>query len=568
MADGAQPQLRLGEVLLESGHITAEQLDKALALQKAAVDRRGKRLGEVLIENEIITEKDLNEALSKRLNIRYVAISECPIDLEAVQKIPRAVALKHGAIAFAIERNILRVLISDPLNYYAIEDIKLISHMQLEVQICNRGEIQKAINESYSEIETQKATKSANEAADQTSAFTYVDITETADDTPVVTLINSMLYKAHSAGASDIHIEPFESTTQIRIRVDGQIIDYSSLSQSLHNSMVARIKILSGMDIAEKRAPQDGHFRAKLQGIDINVRVSSLPTIYGEKIVMRFLSQSTVLDNAATFGMEEDDYEKMTRLLMVPHGLVYITGPTGSGKTTTLYMFMEMLAKRNVNIATVEDPVEKTLARINQTQINPLAGLTFDSGLRSILRQDPDIIMIGETRDSETASISVRAALTGHLVLSSLHTNDSVSAVVRLIDMGVEDYLLANSLVGIVAQRLVKKICPYCREEYDATESELRAMDNTGIEIRKLARGKGCHNCNNTGYRGRVAIHEILSVDAKIRNMITHKSGTDEIYEYVRENNLMKDLRVSLQKMVADRRTSLEELLKLTYFVQ
>jgi len=320
------------------------------------------------------------------------------------------------------------------------------------------------------------------------------------------------------------------------------------------------------MDIAEKRAPQDGHFRAKLEDIELNVRVSSLPTIYGEKLVLRFLSQTTLLDNATTFSMEQDDYDKMMALLQSPHELIYITGPTGSGKTTTLYMLVELLSRRNVNIATVEDPVEKTILKVNQTQINPLAGLTFDSGLRSILRQDPDIIMIGETRDAETASISVRSALTGHLVLSSLHTNDSVSAIVRLLDMGVEDYLLSNSLVGVVAQRLVKKICPFCREEYEATENDKRTM--AGADIQLLARGKGCHNCNNTGYKGRVAIHEILTMDSTIRNFITSKAGTEEIYKYVKENNLMKSLQTSLIKLVAERKTSLEELLKLTYFVQ
>jgi len=330
--------------------------------------------------------------------------------------------------------------------------------------------------------------------------------------------------------------------------------------------MTARIKILAGMDIAEKRAPQDGHFRAKLEEIELNVRVSSLPTIYGEKLVLRFLSQSTMLDNAATFGMEQDDYMKMISLLRSPHGLVYITGPTGSGKTTTLYMLVELLSKRNVNIATVEDPVEKTIPKVNQTQINPLAGLTFETGLRSILRQDPDIIMIGETRDTETASISVRSALTGHLVLSSLHTNDSVSAIVRLIDMGVEDYLLSNSLVGVVAQRLVKKICRFCSEDYEASASDISAMN--GEEIQILALGRGCHNCNNTGYKGRVAIHEILTIDSKIRNLISAASGVEDIYTYVRENNLMKSLRVSLMKLVRERKTSLEELLKLTYFVQ
>jgi len=558
-------KLRLGEVLIDSGNLTAEQLEQALSLQKASPER--KRLGEVLIDSGIITEDRLNTALAKRLGIRYVPISECPIDLDAVALIPREVAQKHCLIATSTDRNTLTVLINDPLNYYALEDVKLISHMQqVEPLICKRDEIIQAINHSYSEIETHKAARVANESIGQSSAFSYIDITDTADDTPVVTLINSMLQKAHSAGASDIHIEPFETQTQIRIRIDGQIVDYTKLSQALHSSLTARLKILGGMDIAEKRAPQDGSFRAKLDGLDLNVRISSLPTIYGEKLVLRFLSQTGVLDNANTFGMEQDDYEKALALLNSPHGLLYITGPTGSGKTTTLYMLIEYLTRRNINIATIEDPVEKTIAKVNQTQINPLAGLTFESGLRSILRQDPDVIMIGETRDSETATISVRSALTGHLVLSSLHTNDSISAIVRLIDMGVEDYLLSNSLIGVIAQRLVKKICTFCREEYVASDSEKAAIGHYGLDI--LARGKGCHNCNNTGYKGRVAVHEILTVDGKIRNLITSGTGIAEINAYVSENNLMKSLRTSLLSLVKNRKTTIEELLKLTYFVQ
>lgn len=557
-------QLRLGEVLIDAGHITEAQLSHALNLQKQSGAK--KRVGEVLIENDIITEDLMLTALAKRLNIRYVSMSDTPVDLAAVVKIPKSVASKYCLIAVSAERSILRININDPLNYYALEDVKLITHMQIEVQACKTDEIIKAINEYYSEIETQKAAFGANETAVQSNVLGYIDIAEAADDTPVVTLVNSTLYKAHSAGASDIHIEPFEQNTQIRIRVDGQIVDYLTLSQSLHNSIIARIKILSGMDIAEKRAPQDGHFRARLQEIEMNVRVSVLPTLYGEKVVMRFLSQSAVMDNADTFGMEPDDYAKMLSILQVPHGLIYITGPTGSGKTTTLYMVMELLSKRYVNISTIEDPVERYLARVNQTQINPLAGLTFDSGLRSILRQDPDIIMIGETRDAETASISVRAALTGHLVLSSLHTNDSISAIVRLLDMGVEDYLLANSLVGVVAQRLVKKICPFCYEEYEPMESELRALG--GVYVEKLARGRGCHNCNNTGYKGRVSVHEILMIDRTIRNMIARKATTESIYNYVKEECRVKSLQESLIKLVLERKTSCEELLKLTYFVE
>jgi type IV pilus assembly protein PilB len=559
-------QLRLGDVLIETGAITEEQLLRALELQKTSNPQ--KRLGEVLIENHVITEGRLLNALSKRLNIKYVSMNDAPVEHEAAVKIPKSVAMKHCLIPIAVmaEGAVLRVNINDPLNYYAIEDIKLITHMQIEIQVCKKNEILRSINEVYAELETQKAAAGANESVTASDTTTVITLEEAADDTPVVTLINSTLFKAHSAGASDVHIEPFDKNTQIRIRVDGQIVDYLALSDTLHNSMTARIKILSGMDIAEKRAPQDGHFRAKLENFEINVRVSSMPTIYGEKIVMRFMSQSAVLDNAKTFGMEHEDYEKVMQILQVPHGLVYVTGPTGSGKTTTLYSIIEKLSQHHVSIATIEDPVEKALPRVNQTQINPLAGLTFDSGLRSILRQDPDIIMIGETRDTETAAISVRSALTGHLVLSSLHTNDSVSAIVRLLDMGVEDYLLANSLAGIIAQRLVKKICPFCIEEYKPNESELRAIDNADVD--SLVQGKGCHNCNNTGYKGRVAVHEVLAIDGTIRTMISQRATTEEIITYVIGQGKLRTLKQSLLKLVLDKKTTVSELLKLTYYVE
>jgi type IV pilus assembly protein PilB len=565
VAATAQPvQVRLGDVLKEAGYVTEEQIQAALETARNSTPK--KRMGEVLIETNIITETRLNTALSKRLNIKYVSMRDAPVELDAVKQIPKTIASKHCLIAIAENHGVLRVNINDPLDYYAIEDVKLVTHKAIEIQVCNRAEIMQAISESYAEIETKKAATGANATAITTTALGYVDISEAADDTPIVTLLNSTLYKAHTSGASDVHIEPFDEQTHFRIRVDGLIVDYLTLSVSLHNSIVARIKILAGMDIAEKRAPQDGHFRAKLQDIDINVRVSSLPTVFGEKVVLRFMGQSTQMDHANTFGMEQEDYNKMIQILQVPHGVIYVTGPTGSGKTTTLYMIMEMLSKRNVNISTVEDPVERNLARINQTQVNPLAGLTFESGLRSILRQDPDIILIGETRDAETASIGVRAALTGHLVLSSLHTNDAVSAIVRLIDMGIEDYLLANSLAGVVAQRLVKKVCSFCTDEYAPPPNELNLLGN--YRPATIIRGKGCHNCNNTGYKGRLAVHEILPVDAKIRSMISSRAPTDDIYRYVKEENKMKSLQSSLQKLVAEKKTSIEELLKLTYFVE
>ncbi|MCL2095739.1 MAG: Flp pilus assembly complex ATPase component TadA [Oscillospiraceae bacterium] len=557
--------LRLGEVLLESGYITRERLERALSLQKESGGK--KRLGDILIENNILSEDRILSALSRQLNLKYISLSDVPVDLKAVARVPKATALKYCLIAANMENSVLILCINDPLNYYALEEVKLITRMQIETRICKRDDILKAIDEFYSEIEAQKAARGANETAAKTGARPLtdlkIDISETSGDTPVVSLINSTLYKARGAGASDIHIEPFENNINIRIRIDGQIVDYLTIAKSLHNSMVSRIKILSGLDIAEKRIPQDGRFSAKLEDAEINVRVSVMPTVYGEKIVLRFMDRNTVLDNADTFGMDREDFEKMTDILKAPHGLIYITGPTGSGKTTTLYMIMEALSHRLVNIAAIEDPVEKNLPKINQTQINPPAGLTFESGLRSILRQDPDIIMIGETRDPETAAVSVRSALTGHLVLSSLHTNDSVSAIVRLIDMGVEEYLLANSLIGVAAQRLVKKICRNCYEEYTPSGSE------PGLILKdapSLARGAGCHNCNNTGFKGRAAVHEILYIDSNIRSMISKKSPAEDIYGYIKANKKMKSLRESLLNLVLEKKTSVGELLKLTYF--
>ena len=563
MRSAVRAQLRLGTVLLEAGHITHSQLNHALELQRESPTRV--RLGALLIENNFITESTLNEALSKRLNIKYASIKGVIIDMDAVKKIPKDVATKHCLIAVSIENGHLIVSINDPLNFYAIEDIKLITGMHVEVQITDKEEIVDAINKSYSELESRTAASGASATVAGVEVLSYVDISRAADDTPVVTLVNSTLFKAYSSGASDLHIEPFEKTTVFRIRVDGQIIEFLTLSSALHSSIAARIKVISGLDIAEKRAPQDGHFRAKLNDIEMNIRVSSLPTVFGEKLVLRFLSGGSVSDNAGTFGMVQDDFEKMTAILQNPHGVIYFTGPTGSGKTTTLYNVVQALQKRNVNIATIEDPVERMLPGINQSQVNNLAGLTFESGLRSILRQDPDIVMIGETRDAETAKISVRAALTGHLVLSSLHTNDAISAVVRLIDMGVEDYLLANSLVGVVAQRLVKKICKNCYTEYRPADSELKALG--GIDIPYLAKGEGCHTCSNTGYKGRIAIHEILTIDGPIRNMISANTSTDEIYEYVSRENKLKTLQDSVKRYVIENKTSFEEMLRLTYSV-
>lgn len=555
--------IRIGDVLVGDGYISENQLQEALAYQK--VDK-SKRLGAILVDYGYVTENQLLGALAKRLDLKVINLSQMEVDLEAASKIPKNIAHKYTLIPISIDNGHLIVVTNDPLDFYAIEDVRLITGMPVDSVLADRQSITKAIDSSYAEIEAKKAAVSANEMADTMEDVSVIeDLDAEGDDAPVVNLINTMLIKGYNAGASDVHIEPFEKKTNVRLRVDGLIVDYLTLASALHQSVIARIKILSNLDIAERRLPQDGHFRARIGGVEMNVRTSVIPTVFGEKAVLRFLNQNTKLDHSGTFGMDEFNYSRMRDILQSPNGVIYFTGPTGSGKTTTLYMILEMLAGKNVNICTIEDPVERNLESVNQTQVNNIAGLTFESGLRSLLRQDPDIIMIGETRDAETANIAVRAAITGHQVLSTLHTNDAVSTIVRLVDMGVEPYMVANSLVGVVAQRLVKKICPDCKEAYSPSEAELEIL---GHNIPVLYRGRGCHQCNNTGYKGRIAVHEIVGIDKNIRNLIATEAPIEQIYEYVSKGQKTISLRDSLVGLVRQGITSMEELLKVTYYVE
>jgi len=380
---------------------------------------------------------------------------------------------------------------------------------------------------------------------------------------PIIKLLNSLVHRAYTTNASDIHIEPFEDKTLVRMRIDGTIVDYVTLQKGLHSSLIARIKIVGGMDIAERRIPQDGHCKIKVDGIPINIRVSVIPTVYGEKAVLRLLASQSVISHSRTYGMEETDYEKFSKMLRSPNGIIYLTGPTGSGKTTTLYLVLEELSKRQVNISTIEDPVEKNLPKVNQMQVNNQAGLTFDLGLRALLRQDPDIIMVGETRDAETARISIRAAITGHLVLSTLHTNSAVSSIVRLVDMGMEPYMIANSLVGVVAQRLMRKVCPYCAEEAEPDELERELL---GDEVKLIKKPVGCSRCNHTGYNGRVAIHEMVAIDAAIRRMISEGASMDEIEEYAIQRQGMRTLKQLGIEMVKNGVSTVEELQKVAFY--
>ena len=480
-----------------------------------------------------------------------------PQSLTLTEAVPGAVSVSEGS---------LEIVTNDPLNYFAFEEVRQLTGCHVVIRLSELGPLQSAIRYYYAEVGAQQAAQTANEGfAGSDAELVRIEESESGDpEAPIVKLLSSLLDRAVSTGASDIHIEPFEGKTRVRMRIDGTIVDYVTLERSVHQPLIARIKIMANLDIAERRLPQDGHFRIRAgQEGHVNIRVSLLPTVFGEKAVLRILAAAGHVDHAEHFGMDDDSYARFLPMLNSPNGIIYLTGPIGSGKSTTLYMVLEYLSRRQVNISTVEDPVEQNVPGINQTQVNPVAGLTFESGLRALLRQDPDIIMVGETRDGETAGISVRAAITGHLVLSTLHTNDAVSSVVRLADMGVDRYLIANSLVGLVAQRLMRKVCPHCAREAAVTPQEQALL---GRDIRTVRRGAGCMHCNGTGYRGRIAVHEIVAVDRSIRRMISRGAEAEEIEAYAREHQGMKSLREKGLELVREGVTTPEELLRIAYY--
>lgn len=551
--------VRIGEVLKDYGYITEQEIEKALEYQR---EHQNVRMGSALIALGFITERQMLQALAARLNLKQVDLGTEAIDMGAVEKLPQVLAEKYLILPLWEKKNVLTVAVNDPLNFYALEDIRQLTGMETEIMLCEREPLGSAIRYYYSEISARRAAQKANDAMEP-QELEEIRVEEGEGETPIIRLLDSLIRRAYNINASDIHIEPFEDKTLVRMRIDGTITDYVTLQKNLHLSLVARVKILSDLDIAEHRIPQDGHCRVKVDDVGINIRVSVIPTVFGEKAVLRLLAGNNRIEQAQTFGMDPENYEKFRKMLSFPYGMIYLTGPTGSGKSTTLYMALEELAKRQVNISTIEDPVEKHVARVNQMQVNQQAGLTFETGLRALLRQDPDIIMVGETRDSQTAQISVRAAITGHLVLSTLHTNDAVSSIVRLLDLGLEPYLLANSLVGLVAQRLVRKVCPYCGEELPVSAEDRDFLDGQ-VETMKVARG--CRRCNYTGYNGRIAIHEMVMIDQELRRMINQRVPMQEITRYAVEQQGMKTLRQSGIRLVARGITTVEELRRAVYF--
>ena len=553
--------MKIEEELLQLGMITQGQLDEAL--KKQATLGRKTKLIDLLFDLNYVTEEDYLSVLSKKLHYSFVSLKDKEIQESAIKTIPKKIAVKYKMIGVWYVEDDLVVAVNDPYDLYGIEDIKSIVQGSIRIVLATKNDINTCISNFYAESEVKEAIQSVTSDLNiniPTSNTRFDDYS--LDDSPIVNLINSILLKGKDAGASDIHLEPFENEIKVRFRIDGQLIDYLSLDINLINSIVIRIKVISELDIAEKRVPQDGHFAIKLDTADLNIRVSTLPTIYGEKIVLRFLNKDDKYDNGKSYGMSPTNYEKMCKILKNPNGIIYITGPTGSGKTTTLYMILQEVSKGFINVSSIEDPVEKPLPRINQSQVNEQAGMTFAAGLRALLRQDPDIIMIGETRDLETASISVTAAITGHLVFSTLHTNDSISSISRLEDMGLAPYQVATSVKGIVAQRLVKKICPNCKTTRPMTSEDRYIL---GKDIPSLHYGCGCEVCNHTGYKGRIAIHEILEIDSEIRQMISAKKSNEDIKSYLQENNKLTTLKDSMVELIENGITTVEELTKVIY---
>lgn len=550
---------KLGELLVEAGILSEEQLNEALEARKGS----DKKIGEVIIDKGFAAEKQIMEFLEYQLKIPLVDFNKINIQANIPRLISEAMARKHNLIPISKDGNIITVAMADPLDIFAIDDVRMASGLEVKPLLGSKKEILTFIDKYYGRESAERAVE------DFKKEYNLDEISEIDEEAPnelknapVVRFVNSILRHAMKIGASDIHIEPLEKHFRVRFRVDGELQEIMKSSKTAHSAVVTRIKIMGKMDIAEKRIPQDGRVEFNIDGKEIDLRLSVLPTVYGEKVVIRLLGRSDLLLSRSMLGFSSENEKLFDQIIKSPNGIILVSGPTGSGKTTTLYAVLTELNKITSNIITVEDPVEYRLEGINQVQVNTKAGLTFASGLRSILRQDPDIIMIGEMRDSETAQIGVRAAITGHIVLSTIHTNDSASTVSRLVDMGIEPYLVSSSVVGIIAQRLVRKICKNCKTSYRPEPAEMMLLKLR--ESQPLYRGKGCAACNFTGYRGRTAIHEILVVNREIRELIDRRATIDQIRHMSLKSGTVT-LRDSCTRLVLDGITTIDELTKVTY---
>ena len=559
--DYGRKKLRLGDVLVNSKAISNTQLLQALDLQKGS----GKKLGEVLVEEGIVTEEQIAMALSTQLHIELIDLTTIAVSQDILDLIPVNVLKKNKIfpIEYADSMNVLRVAMADPMDMYAQDDISIITNCQVEPAVTTTRNIMLAIDKYYGQDEGTTALEAY--AKEKNLNVEEVDAAEDdINSSPIVMLVKEMIDKAVRQRASDIHIEPTERKVRVRYRIDGALYEKAKYDINVLSAMVARIKIIGGMDISEKRKPQDGRITQVVDRMEYDIRVSILPTVYGEKVVMRLTSKTGLSKEKSQLGLKPREMEQFDYILKNPHGILLVTGPTGSGKSTTLYTALSELNTEDVNIITVEDPVEANIDGINQVQVNPKAELTFASALRSILRQDPDIIMIGEIRDQETASIAVQASITGHLVVSTLHTNSSASTITRLEDMGIESYLIADSVVGVIAQRLVRRLCKECKKPRLATADEKELMGCNMDEDVTIYQPCGCSKCDNTGYKGRIGVYEIMRMTPRLKSIISKRQGVDAIKEQALQEG-MYTLRMSATEYVLDGTTSFEEMVKVSF---
>jgi len=546
---------RLGDYLVEAGVITDQQLQQALIEQKNS----GLKLGDQLITSGLISEQQLIDTLQTQLNIPFVNLSRVEIEQRAINLIPDKLARRYNVLPLRIENNRLIVAMEDPLDYYAIDDIRMGTGFVVEPVMTRREDLQRLINRYYSIQGSVESLFPERPSYMEETRFEQLP----EEDAPIIRLIDQIIHEAVQMKASDIHFDPDDRRMRIRYRMDGMLQTIREFPPHLISVIAARLKVLANLDIAENRKPQDGRFHMTVDRHVIDIRVSILPTIHGEKIVLRLLDQSRMITEIEKLGFSPDNEHKFKNMIAVPYGAILVTGPTGSGKTTTLYSALSRLNKDEVNIVTIEDPVEYQLTGINQVQVNRKVGVTFSSALISILRQDPNIIMIGEIRDAETAEIAIRAALTGHLVLSTLHTNDAISTISRLIDMGVEPFLVASSINGIVAQRLVRKVCPECRTMREPTREEREYLRLYRLEVDRVAEGRGCDSCNFTGYKGRIAIHEVLTLDEKLREMVMQSHPVSVYRAYLQSQGFQTMFHDGWSK-IAQGITTMAEVMRVT----
>ena len=561
--------MRIGDLLKAAGIIDDAQLQKALEIQKTTKQR----LGTVLIESGIITERDFIDAMSQQLGIKYVDLTKEHIPTEMARILPKNIAKKHSVVPLRLNKDELVLAMVDPMNFVAIDEVRTATRKRISPVIAQAAAVDRAIATLYGNEGAARAIEDMRSEGGYASGSAATEAQEIVDEgaasAPTVRLVNSIIERGVTERASDIHMEPRAADMVVRMRIDGVLRRILTVPRDLMGSVISRIKVMSNLDLTERRAPQDGRANVRVKGVEIDLRVSTLPTIYGEKVTIRILNKSAQLLKASALGLMGEDLEKFNLLMNNSDGMVIIVGPTGSGKSSTMYTMVGALNTEEVNLVTLEDPVEYDIDGVNQVQINDKVGMTFAGGLRSILRQDPDIIAVGEIRDGETAEIALRAAITGHLVLSTLHTNSAISLLDRLLDIGCEPYLIAEALKGVISQRLVRRICPDCRQEYIADEEELERMglpvDSKDVKIYK---GKGCPNCYHTGYRGRIAVFEILIMSRKTKRMVAENAPRAELMEeFVREGHY-RSLKDGARDLVLNGITTVAEMTRILNAVE